>query len=424
MYYAGVAFSQFTGDPNLGFASNPAAPNTTNGQFPAFLLDNGFPTQNIQQPPDIRPTIGLGNTVSAVSPDDLTLPRFQNWSVTFERRLTKNMMLDVSYIGNHGSRLNHSGQRAGLDANMNDPSVLSLGAALLNSNINSPAARQANIPIPYAGFNGTVAQALRRYPQYQNIDWRGLPLGRSWYNAVELVLEQRLSGGLQYRVGYTYSKLKNNGAESGQGNEGINGGVQDPVNWNTADYGLSQDDVPHVLLAGFTWDIASLAANNWTGAKKALLGGWNISGVLRYESGRPLHITMGNDMGGLLFNTEKRPNRTGTDAVTGGGDFDPLTDNYFNKAGWSDPGPLTFGNAPRADGTVRGFHNYSEDLTLSKNFHLKGDMKMRFVAEVGNIFNRTTFCNPNTDFSSPAFGTVNTQCNQARSVQFGLRLDY
>ena len=76
---------------------------------------------------------------------------------------------------------------------MNDPAVLGLGAALLNSNINSPAARQANIPIPYAGFNGTVAQALRRYPQYQNIQWRGLPLGRSWYNALEVVLEQRLS---------------------------------------------------------------------------------------------------------------------------------------------------------------------------------------------------------------------------------------
>ena len=60
MYYAGVAFSQFTGDPNLGFSSNPAAPNTTNGQFPAFLLDNGFPTQNIRQPPFIDPTIANG----------------------------------------------------------------------------------------------------------------------------------------------------------------------------------------------------------------------------------------------------------------------------------------------------------------------------------------------------------------------------
>ena len=65
----------------------------------------------------------------------------------------------------------------------------------------------------------------------------------------------------------------------------------------------------------------------------------------------------------------------GTDAVVGGGDFDPLTDNYFNKAAWSDPGPLTFGNAPRADGSVRGFKNFNEDLTLAKNFRLKGDMQ-------------------------------------------------
>jgi hypothetical protein len=424
MYYAGVAFSQFTGDPNLGFASNPAAPNTTNGQFPAFHLDQGFPQQSVRQPPFIDPTIANGASVPAVSPDGLTLPRWQNWSVTFERRLTKNMMLDVSYIGNRGSRLNHHGQRAGLDYNMNDPSVLSLGAALLNSNINSAAARAANIPIPYPGFNGTVAQALRRYPQYQNIDWRGLPLGRSQYHALEVVLEQRLAAGLQYRLGYTFSRLKNNGAESGQGNEGINGEVQDPVNWETADWGLSADDTPHVFLVGFAWDVAQGKWENWSGAKKALLGGWNLSGVLRYESGRPLRINMANDMGGLLFNTRKRPNRTGADAVNAGGDFNPATDNYFNRDAWADPGPLTFGNAPRADGSVRGWKVFNEDLTLSKTFDLKGDLKMRFVTQVGNIFNRTTFCAPNTNFSAPAFGTVSTQCNQPRSIQFGLRLDY
>jgi hypothetical protein len=424
MYYAGVAFSQFTGDPNLGFASNAAAPNTTNGLFPAFLLDQGFPQQNIRQPPFIDPTIANGAGVPAVSPDGLTLPRWQNWSLTFERRLTKNMMLDVSYIGNKGTRLNHHGQRAGLDYNMNDPSVLSLGAALLNSNINSPAAQNAGIRSPYPGFNGTVAQALRKYPQYQNIEWRGLPLGRSQYHALEVVLEQRLSAGLQYRVGYTFSRLKNNGAESGQGNEGLNGDVQDPVNWDTADWGLSVDDTPHVLLVGFTWDIGQGKWGGWSGAKKALLGGWNLSGILRYESGRPLRINMANDMAGLLFNTRKRPNRTGADAVNAGGDFDPLTDNYFNKSAWEDPGPLTFGNAPPNDGSARGFKVFNEDLTVSKTFDLKSDLKMRFVAQVGNIFNRTTFCGPNTNFSSPAFGTVNTQCNQARSVQFGLRLDY
>ena len=55
MYYAGVAFSQFTGDPNLGFASNPAAPNPTNGLFPAFHLDQGFPQAGTSAPPFIDP---------------------------------------------------------------------------------------------------------------------------------------------------------------------------------------------------------------------------------------------------------------------------------------------------------------------------------------------------------------------------------
>ena len=181
-----------------------------------------------------------------------------------------------------------------------------------------------------------------------------------------------LAHGLQYRVGYTYSKLKNNGAESGQGNEGINGGVQDPVNWTTADYGLSQDDTPHVLLVGFTWDIAQGSSESWTGAKKALLGGWNLSGILRYESGRPLRITMDNDMGGLLFNTQKRPNRTGADGVAASGDFDPDTDNYFNRDAWQDPGPLTFGNAPqgRRDGArIQGLqrrHDHLQDLRAER----------------------------------------------------------
>jgi len=387
-------------------------------------MDSGFPQSFVKFPPFIDPTVANGGSPPAVASNDETLPRFQNWSVTFQRRLTKNMMLDVSYIGNHGSRLNHNGERGGIDSNMNNPSVLALGPALLGSDINSQAAQQAGILPPYPGFTGNVAQALRKYPQYQLIGWRGLPLGRSQYHALEVVLEQQFAKGLQYRIGYTYSRLKNNGSESGQGNEGINGGVQDPINWNTADYGFSVDDTPHVFLVGFTWDIAYESGKSWTGAKKAVLAGWNVSGVARYESGRPLIITMANDMGGLLFNTQKRPNRTGTSGLADNSGFDPLTDNYFNAAGWSDPGPLTFGNAPRADGTVRGFPVYNEDLTLSKSFSLPKDMRLRAIVEAGNIFNRTTFCAPNTNFSSPAFGTVNTQCNQPRSIQFGLRFDY
>jgi hypothetical protein len=422
MYYAGVAFDQFVGQPTTGFQANLLAPNLSNGLSPAFYLDDGFPANRVVQPPFVDPTFANGTAPLAVSPDGLTLPRFQNWSLTAKRRLTENMMLDVSYIGNKGTRLNHHWQRAGLAANMNDPAILALGAAVLNSNINSPLAQQAGIRLPYPGFNGNVAQALRAFPQYQNIIWRGLPLGRSIYHALQFVLEQRLTKGLQYRLGYTFSRLKNNGSESAQGDNGVNGGVQDPINWPREDWGLSEDDTPHVVLAAFTWD---LPGSNLSGAKKALLGGWNLSGIFRYESGRPLGITMSNDMGGFLFNGAKRPNRVaGVNGVAGGGNFDPNTQNYFDRAAWVDPGPLKFGNAPRRDGTVRGFSTSNEDLNVSKSFTLRREARLRLEAQVGNLFNRTRFCDPNTNWSSSAFGVISTQCNVARSVQFGVRIDY
>ena len=405
------------GSPTQGFASNPFAPNNTNGIFPAHHLDAGFPARRVQFPPFIDPTINLGGNVIAVTPDGLTLPRFQNWSVTYQRELADNMMLDVSYIGNRGSRLNHHWQTLGVGANMNDPSVLALGTAVLQANINSDLARNAGITPPYPGFNGNVAQALREFPQYQNIEWRGVPTGRSQYHAMEVVLERRFSRGLQARVGYTYSRLNNNGAETGQGGDGRNGGVQnpaDPLPWL-----LSDDDTPHVLLTGFTWEIPGPDA----GAMKHVFGGWNLSGILRYESGRPMTITMTNDLGGLLFNTQKRPNQVG-DGMADVSDFDPFTDIYYNRDGWADPGPLQFGNAPERDGEVRGFKNFSEDINIFKVFPITDQKRLRFELQIGNVFNRTVYCNPASNWSATNFGQVFTQCNTARSAQLGFRFDF
>jgi hypothetical protein len=423
MYYAHVAFDQFIGQPTLGFQANALAPNTSNGIFPAFHLDQGFPQDRIFQPPFIDPSLQNNNNIVAVTPDGLTLPRFQNWSVTYQRQIAANMMLDVSYIGNRGSRLNHHFETLGVEANMNHPDVLRLGTPVLQSNINSPLAQAAGIRPPYPGFNGNVAQALRLYPQYQAIQWRGVPTGRSEYNALQLTLERRFSRGLQARFGYTFSRLSNNGAESAQGDNGVNGGIQNPV--DPLEWQRSADDVPHVFLTGFTWEVPGPRS----GLAGGVLGGWNVSGLVRYESGRPLNVVLDNAaLNGLLFNTQKRPTRVqDVEAVAAGGDFDPFTNNYFNRAAWTDPGPLAFGNAPKRDPTVRGFPNYSEDINIFKVFPLRNAMRLRFEAQFGNIFDRIVYCDPTgagLNWNSPAFGTINTQCNTPRSIQFGFRFDF
>ena len=73
---------------------------------------------------------------------------------------------------------------------------------------------------------------------------------------------------------------------------------------------------------------------------------------------------------------------------------------------------------------MRGFPNYSEDLNIFKAFLLGDQKKLRTEVSIGNLFNRVLFCSPNTNWSSAAFGSVNTQCNQPRSVQVALRFDY
>jgi hypothetical protein len=453
MYYSGIAFSQFQGDPTMGYTSNPTVPNITNGRLPAIpnatsgILDGfdyGFPATNaacqgglptspcINFPPFIDPTIANNQSPLAVAKNGLTLPRYQNWSLTFERELVKNMRLDVSYIANRGTRLPATWQAMGLDANMNDPSVLGLGAAVLNSPCNSTVAVgntcAGGVALPYSTFNGNVAQALRKYPQYQNIVWRGVPLGSSMYNAVEFDLEQRVSHGLQFRVAYTYSKLHNDGAETGQSGDGRNARIQNPACPHACEWGLSDDDTPNVFIVAYTWELPG--AKKWHGAAGALLGGWNFGGVLRYESGRPLNITMqNNDFGGFLFNPQRRPDRVkGTSAYAKqvGSFYNPRAQNYFSTAGWSDPGANPFGTAPRADGTARGFPTYNEDMSLFKVFNLTEQLKMRFETQFGNIFNRTDFCNPSTfwDGSSATFGSIGTQCNYPRSIQFALKLSF
>jgi hypothetical protein len=135
---------------------------------------------------------------------------------------------------------------------------------------------------------------------------------------------------------------------------------------------------------------------------------------------------MNNDLGGLLFNNQKRPDRVaGTDGRLDFDKFDPNRDRLFDRSAWADPGPLRFGSATRADGTIRGLATATtEDLSIFKETQFGERFRHRFEAQFGNLPNRTVFCEPNTNFNAGAFGQVSTQCNQPRSIQFGMKLEF
>jgi hypothetical protein len=234
-------------------------------------------------------------------------------------------------------------------------------------------------------------------------------------------VDKRFSNGVQFRVFYTWSKLINDGAESAQRG---GGGVQNPIDTQRAERNVSADDVPHTFVTAYTWELPF--ARKAQGLTGKLLRGWTLNGILRYESPRPLNVFMTNDLAGLLFNPQKRPNRiagtTGFTDLPGG--FDPNRDRLLDRSGWTDPGPLQFGNAPRRDSSVRGFRNIVEDISLFKQTQIGERFKHRFEAQLGNFTNRTVFCDPNQNFSSGAFGQVSLQCNQPRSLQLGMKLEF
>jgi Carboxypeptidase regulatory-like domain len=443
IYYAGAQADSWDPYPVDGYQTNPTAPNLTNGLLPAFYFQGtgscptqetsqgiscGWPAGSIILPPQLRADVANGGNPVGVDPKTYTMPRYQNWSVSFQRQLSQNMAIDIAYVGNHGTRLIDGRSSVGVYDNMNPGSVLALGSALtqgqfVNGVPNAAAIAAGYSTPPYATFTGDLAQALRMWPQYQQINWRYFPDGKSHYNAFQASFDRRMSQGLQFRVAYTYSRLMNNGSESGLGSGGPP--VQNPSDMRDL-YTVSSDDVPHILTLGWQYALpfgkGKWLGRNSSGVVDKAIGDWQLSAIQTYQSGRPLSITMANNsLGGYLFNYVQFPNKvSGTNAT---GNFnDPNKDTYLNRAAWADPGQFSFGNAPREDENVRWFGYRNEDFSIQKDTYFGESKYVRFQGDAGNVFNRVFFCPPGTGLGNGNFGKTGSQCNIPRRWQLALQL--
>jgi hypothetical protein len=444
MYYAGVQADSWDPYPVDGYQTNPVAPNVTNGLSPAFYFQGTgtcpttltqlpgttipctWPTGSITLPPQLNAGVANGGNPVGVDPRTYTMPRYQNWSASFQRQLSQNMAIDVAYVGNHGTRLVDSRSSGGVYDNMNNASVLDLGATVLNSTFQNGACQTScgGVAAPYSTFTGDVAQALRPWPQYQTIAWRMLPFGHSRYDALQASFERRMSAGFQVKVAYTYSHLMTN-SEWGLGN-GTALPVQNPNDMRDL-YTVSQDDVPHIFSVGWIYKLpfgrGRPLLSSASGVVNKIVGDWQISGVQSYSSGRPLSITMPNDLGGFLFNNAKFPNKVSSGRASGNG----VTTSYLNSSGWADPeagspGSLLFGNAPRFDSSVRGYPYYNEDFSIQKDTFFGEGKYVRFEADAGNAFNRVYFCPVGQVWGTGGFGNTSSQCNVPRRVQLALQV--
>ncbi|MBI3682239.1 MAG: TonB-dependent receptor [Acidobacteria bacterium] len=403
--------NQGVGLPQTGFSITPSFSSPNNGITSGFWWDDGFP-QNFNRPPLISPTVA--NTQGASIAERATggmIPYAQQWNLTIERQFANSLLISAAYVANKGTHIYDS-----LVLSQVHPNLYSLGATLLQANITSPLAQQAGIKEPYAGFaqqygsRGTVAQALRPYPQFTGVSTVAAPYANSAYHSFQFKLDKRFSHGFSGTMAYTFGKHLSDGA----GFTDTHGGVL-RQNYYTREKALYASDQPHILTFSFNYAIPF---------RHRLLGGWSTSGVAAYSSGFPLAISTPNTSS-FIFNGGMRPNLTGAPirAPQSGDTFDPNKDAYLNRAAFSAPAPLTFGNAPVYLNERQPYY-VQEAFGLFKDTHFTERFNLQFRLEINNPFNRVRFGAPSTDLSAANFGRIGSQGNSPRVIQFGLKLLY
>lgn len=398
-----------------------------NGITPAFRLDEGLPPYT--RPPVIDPSFSNGNATAYWDNEAVRLPETYQWNFSLQRQLGSSMVLEANYNATMGAHL-----VAGLKRINQLPfSVLEqYGRTLLNSNMNSPAARAAGLVRPYTNidcdFSQTCApvsvrQALRPFPQYLDINTRaghGDKSGHSTYHAFILQLQKRYSHGLTIQSSYALSKLLTD-ADNYDGDNS----AMDHYN-RGLEKSIGRYDQTHNMKFSYIYELPFGRGQRWMnqGPVALVLGNWRISGTHFYFTGFPLELT--NSLQYLLFNGRNSAQVTSHEGwirqFTSRPDWKGA-DRFFNDPsihGFQNPN--VFGNMTRYNPKARAPWGLEENFSIAKSFRFTEALRADLRWEMFNAFNRVRFATGSRNIEDPNFGIVNNTLNGPRRMQLALKL--
>ena len=370
---------------------------TIDGVTPANTLANPFPQGILPAQNARNPLANVGSTVAApVHPyrDGYS----QTWSLGFQRELPKGFVVDVHYWGNKGTRLLQT-----WNINQLPDQYLSLGSHLNDT-----------VPNPFYGLitsgslTGTTTsrrQLLLPYPQYAGdtgVSQVFTPAANSTYHAGTIQVERRLSQTFTVLATYTRSKAID--------------GVRTPLDTynRRLEKALSTFDAPNQFVLSSVYQLPMgrdrSIGRSFNPVLNALLGDWDLDGIIRVQSGQPVVISrpsVNNGQSAALSNSTPAE--------------------WFNTTVFSTAAPFTFGNVGPVLPDVRSNGLRNVDAVLVKNFAFDiRDRKIttQFRAEFYNLFNHPQFAAPNGTVSSQSFGHVTSQANNPRDLQLALKFKF
>ena len=316
---------------------------------------------------------------------NMRTPMVMQWLFNVQRELSKNMVLEVGYMGNGAHKL--------------------------------PRFRLFNQPVLKTGPTDTRTVAQRTpwpvFGRLQEVDG----VDNSNYHALSAKITQRFSGGLTFMTGFTWSKAIDSGSA-------IRTNSGDTL-WPTNSYnlhmerGLSQFNVARRLVGSAVYELpfgkGKKMLAEGVGAKIA--GGWQLGGILTLADGAPINVAQLGDTAAL--NTlGNQPDSTGISPI-------PATRSqtaFWNIAAINVSSPeLSWrpGNMGRntllRPGTMQG------DLSLARNIRIMEGHTLNFRFETFNSGNHPNWNAPSSDARNPASFGVITSAKTMRQLQFALK---
>jgi hypothetical protein len=338
-----------------------------------------------------NPRAGVAPTTSGVrvlqaTSDPFDTPRTMQWNIGLQRQLYARGVIDVAYVGSRGDNLIQP-----VDINQPQPQDV----VALNNAVNR--AR------PFAGYGGITMRQTTARSRYHG-----------------LLSSFRHEGGRAGSLTLNYT-LSRNRTTASNDRDAIDL-PQNPLDLE-AEYADARTDRRHIFSATYIYELPFFRESDAPLAR-AVLGGWQVSGIVNATSGPPIPFIQVNTNG------SRRGNRANQVADPQAGELQfPY---WFNPAAFAPPTDGTYGTSPRAPFRLPGRHQW--DITMSKNWY-PGDLRIQVRADMINAFNWTQYLGVDRLCTGAATVTLN-RCDiggtdtfgqiistrAAREIQLGLKL--
>ena len=305
----------------------------------------------------------------------------QHWNFGIQQQLSRDTVVEVDYVGNHGIHLNST--------------------------------NPFNDPLPGSG----AIQARRPYPVFGGINYFSQDMS-SDYHALQVKTEKRYGSGIWFLLSYTYSKSIT---------------IQDTPAAGGDFYferALSSFDVPQNIAFNMGYALpvgrGKRFLNNAGAIAQGAFGGWRVQGITIVRSGQPFTPTISRDVANTGV-ANQRPNIIGTPVMVGTPTcWYYVASNPACPSGGTNifavPAANTYGNGGANVLRSQWLRNF--DVSVFKEFPVTESSLLQFRAEFFNVTNTPTFGIPNTVTDTSSGGVVTTSANNPRQVQFALKFNF